>query len=593
MSKCIAKPGDKSAGVICKVTFDALHWLFEAKDNIIAKLLGSSDIQPHNPTRGVTSFDCFVLGYCVSHSNCTWRIELTGFIAVGDEVVEMIRRGAMEEETHCTGGISVMKLCGDDITCEGVKHLSCFPKQLINNLKILALLGTPHYVALYNYNQKASDDLSFIKGETLQIIDSSSGHWWLARSLKSGREGYIPSNYVGPLRHIPWYCNLNQADAEKQLLQTGNPTGTFLIRDSESKPGDYALSIRDGDRVTHYRIRRSRVETGHHYNSYYIIPHRTFHSLEELVRHYSVDADGLPCQLTVTQLKNSSGSLAAFPHLRELSLSFVSHEGAVPLITSLSAHNSLQKLTLGRIGIGVEDYHALNKLISLSKSLKQLNISGNYPPPEAMELIISGLKHNTTLKWLNMRSSHFSLQNTISLASVLRMNHTLVDLDLGRCNIDSDGACQLASGLSTNDTLQILFLWNNPIGVEGSTAIAKMLRTNHTLVELNLIRCNIDSDGASLLASALCTNCTLSQLKMGDNPIGSEGVAAFSIMLLKNKSLKYLDLGDNSIDGKDIRRLINSLAYNKTMKELALPWSLVNPFISSGVDSRVTALELE
>ena len=325
-------------------------------------------------------------------------------------------------------------------------------------------------------------------------------------------------------------------------------------------------------------------------HNYYITPHRTFDPLEELVKHYSGDADGLPCQLTVTspQLKNSSGSLAAIPYLRELSLSFVSHEGAVPLITSLLAQNSLEKLMLGRIGIGVEDYHALNKLISLSKSLKQLNISGNYPPPEAMELIISGLKHDTTLECLNMRSSHFSLQNTISLASVLRTNHTLVDLNLGRCNIDSDGACQLASALST---LQILVLWNNPIGVEGSTAIAKMLRTNHTLVQLNLDRCIIDSDGASLLASALCTNCTLVKLEMWGNPIGNEGVAAFAEMLLKNKFLKYLDLGDNSIDGKDIKKLIDSLTYNKTLETLTLPWSLVNQFISSGVDSRVKYLE--
>ena len=494
----------------------------------------------------------------------------------------------MEEETHCTGGISVMRLCGDEITSEGVKHLSCFPNQLINNLKILDLLGTPHYVAQYNYDQKADDDLSFIKGETLQIIDSSSRHWWFARSLKSGREGYIPSRYVAPLRHIQWYCKLNRLDAEKKLLQTGNPTGTFLIRDSESYPGDYSLSVRDGDTVRHYHIRRSRVDTG----SYYITPRCTFDSLEELVRHYSVDADGLPCQLTVTspQLKNSSGSLAVFPHLRELSLSFIDQGGVVPLITSLSAHKSLEKLTLGRIESGVEDYHALNKLISLSKSLKELCIGGNYSPPEAIELIISGLHHNTALKKLNMRTSHFSLQNTILLASILRTNHALVGLDLGHCNIDSDGACQLASALSTNNTLEILDLRDNPIGVEGSAAIAKMLRTNRTLVELDLIQCNIDSDGASLLASALCTNCTLVELYMWANPIGSEGVAAFAEMLLKNKSLKKLGLGDDSIGEEDIRKLIDSLTYNRTFKALILPKGLVNPFVSSGMDSRVETL---
>ena len=31
--------------------------------------------------------------------------------------------------------------------------------------------------------------------------------------------------------------------------------GGFLIRESESKPGDYSLSVRDHDTVKHYRIR--------------------------------------------------------------------------------------------------------------------------------------------------------------------------------------------------------------------------------------------------------------------------------------------------------------------------------------------------
>ena len=39
-------------------------------------------------------------------------------------------------------------------------------------------------------------------GETLQIINNSDGDWWLARSLKTGREGYIPSNYVAPVKSV-------------------------------------------------------------------------------------------------------------------------------------------------------------------------------------------------------------------------------------------------------------------------------------------------------------------------------------------------------------------------------------------------------
>ena len=278
--------GDSSSG-IHKVTFDTLHWLFEAHDSkVIAKVLGSSDIQLHGQFSQVTPFDCFVLGYCVSHSNCTWKIDLGG-CHIGDAEMELLVRGAVEEETHCTGGISEIRLSLNDITSEGVKHLLGFPKQSINKLETLDLA----------YNN----------------LDSES---------------------CAVLAHL--------------------------------------------------------------------IPH--------------------------------------VPHLKKLNLSNnhnIGQGGTVPLVTSLTAHNSLEELELVETGIGVEDCRALSELLLSSTSLKELDIRRNTLPPEAVELIISRLHHNTILKELrvggflsNMNGSHFSLQNTISLASVLRTNHTLVYLNL-------------------------------------------------------------------------------------------------------------------------------------------------------------------
>ncbi len=57
-----------------------------------------------------------------------------------------------------------------------------------------------------------------------------------------------------------FFGRIKRADAEKKLLQIGNQSGTFLIRESESQPGNYSLSVRDGDSVKHYRIRK--VDTG-------------------------------------------------------------------------------------------------------------------------------------------------------------------------------------------------------------------------------------------------------------------------------------------------------------------------------------------
>ena len=111
--------------------------MFEAQDiDVIAKLLGSSDIQLEEIE--VTPFDCFVLDYCMSHSNCTWKIVLPD-CGVGDEEVELLVQGAVEEETHCTGGISEMNLDENSITSKGVKYLLNIPKQLINKVETFTL----------------------------------------------------------------------------------------------------------------------------------------------------------------------------------------------------------------------------------------------------------------------------------------------------------------------------------------------------------------------------------------------------------------------------------------------------------------------
>ena len=179
------------------------------------------------------------------------------------------------------------------------------------------------------------------------------------------------------------------------------------------------------------------------------------------------------------------------PHLKTLRLTGnrnIGQGGTVQLITSLTVQNTLEELLLIMTGIGVEDCRALNELVSSSTSLTKLEISGNDLLPEAVELIVRGLQHNTTLEWLNMSNSQFSPQNIISLTSVMSTNHTVVHLDLRHCNIDSDGACQLANVLCTSNTLQILYLEGNPIGVKGATAFAEMLLRNKSLKKTVLTR---------------------------------------------------------------------------------------------------------
>ncbi|XP_078450782.1 tyrosine-protein kinase Fyn-like isoform X2 [Lampetra planeri] len=164
------------------------------------------------------------------------------------------------------------------------------------------LAGVTLFVALYDYDARTQDDLSFRKGEKFQIINNTEGDWWEARSLSTGNKGYIPSNYVAPADSVQaeeWYFGkVSRKDAERQLLCPGNPRGTFLIRESETTKGAYSLSIRDwdevkGDNVKHYKIRK--LDNG----GYYITTRAQFDTLQKLVQHYSERAAGLCCRLVV------------------------------------------------------------------------------------------------------------------------------------------------------------------------------------------------------------------------------------------------------------------------------------------------------
>ncbi|XP_055348307.1 tyrosine-protein kinase Src42A-like [Paramacrobiotus metropolitanus] len=151
--------------------------------------------------------------------------------------------------------------------------------------------GANIFVALYDYDARTDEDLSFRKGDHLEILNDTQGDWWFARSRTSRQEGYIPSNYVAKLKSIeaePWYFGkIKRLEAEKKLLLAENEHGAFLVRDSESRKNDFSLSVRDQDTVKHYRIRQ--LDEG----GFFIARRTTFRTLQDLVEHYSLDADGL------------------------------------------------------------------------------------------------------------------------------------------------------------------------------------------------------------------------------------------------------------------------------------------------------------
>ncbi|XP_035517657.1 proto-oncogene tyrosine-protein kinase Src-like [Morone saxatilis] len=161
--------------------------------------------------------------------------------------------------------------------------------------------GVTTFVALYDYESRTASDLTFRKGDRLQIVNNTEGDWCSARSLTTGESGYIPSNYVAPsdsiqgrrvtsilsLFHSSIYfavCFFSNEEHDEELLGDG--------RECETTKGAYCLSVLDYDNtkglnVKHYKIRK--LDSG----GFYITSRTQFTSLQQLVFHYRKHSDGL------------------------------------------------------------------------------------------------------------------------------------------------------------------------------------------------------------------------------------------------------------------------------------------------------------
>ncbi|XP_004524557.1 tyrosine-protein kinase Abl isoform X3 [Ceratitis capitata] len=144
------------------------------------------------------------------------------------------------------------------------------------------------FVALYDFQAGGENQLSLKKGEQVRILSyNKSGEWCEAHS-DSGNVGWVPSNYVTPLNSLEkhsWYHGPISRNAAEYLLSSGI-NGSFLVRESESSPGQRSISLRYEGRVYHYRI--SEDPDG----KVFVTAEAKFNTLAELVHHHSVQHEG-------------------------------------------------------------------------------------------------------------------------------------------------------------------------------------------------------------------------------------------------------------------------------------------------------------
>ncbi|KPP80154.1 GRB2-related adapter protein-like [Scleropages formosus] len=112
-------------------------------------------------------------------------------------------------------------------------------------------------LALYTFQATESDELSFQKGDVLKILNMEDDpNWWFA-----GR--------------------ISRSVAEERLRT--QLRGSFLVRESESAPGEFSISVSYGDHVQHFKVLRGG-------GGQYFVWEEVFSSINQLVEFYKINS---------------------------------------------------------------------------------------------------------------------------------------------------------------------------------------------------------------------------------------------------------------------------------------------------------------
>ena len=164
------------------------------------------------------------------------------------------------------------------------------------------------FVAIHDFVSGGENQLSMRAGEEMSVSGYNDSCEWCEVQIRSGQQGWVPANYIKPINSLEkhsWYHGQISRNAAEYLLSSGI-NGSFLVRESESSPGQCSISLRFDGRVYHYRISTSPD------NKYYVSSDNRFHTIAELVHYHSVKSDGLVTTLHYPAPKKDKPTVYGF-----------------------------------------------------------------------------------------------------------------------------------------------------------------------------------------------------------------------------------------------------------------------------------------
>ena len=472
------------------IKLEILHWLFESQNSLaITSVLGSDCVYfSHN---GALPFDCYVLGYCIAHSSCDWKLDLCNGKL---ESVELFLRALNLQQDQCqlssTGKIKEVGLSGNPNPA--AFHL------LLDNIPQMLVFGNLTHLTLKNGDQKYLKECgNHLSKQTKLLQQLEYLQLFLNDDLYMYEDIPIPFSANPIPSHVTLITSLTKFSTIRELKLFGIGVEDCKALSELLVSSEYIQALD----ISYNRLSPDSIQL-----IVDCLSHNT--SLEELNMSDS--------NFSSENVFKLASVLRVNTRLKVLDIGRcnIQSSDSVYLAKALEENTTtqLQTLELWANPIGSEGAVAFADMLATNKSLAELNMRECSIQGESAVCLTKALEKNSTLREFDISANPIGSEGAAAFTSMLATNKSLAELDMRECSIQGESAVCLAKALEKNSTVREFGIRNNPIGSEGAVAFASMLKKNPCLKTLDLDDDSVGVEGASELIESLKHNTTLEKL---------------------------------------------------------------------------------
>uniref|UniRef100_A0A8C1SR04 RAS p21 protein activator (GTPase activating protein) 1b n=1 Tax=Cyprinus carpio TaxID=7962 RepID=A0A8C1SR04_CYPCA len=131
-----------------------------------------------------------------------------------------------------------------------------------------------------------TDEISFFKGDTFIVHNELEDGWLWVSNVRTDEQGLIVQDLVkevgreeDPHEGKAWFHGKIKKQEAYNLLMTVGQVGSFLVRPSDSTPGDYSLYFRTTETIRRFKISPTP-------SNQFMMGGRYYNSIDDIIEHY-------------------------------------------------------------------------------------------------------------------------------------------------------------------------------------------------------------------------------------------------------------------------------------------------------------------